>query len=180
MKLDDYKTFQYWYQGEPDLKDNSKEYCVEMLPLYAGSSSKVGFYNRWKVEFCSSKLNYPLCHYEMNSTQSLYKGYGEMIIFTWFLFDNHFLFSFAYDPGQRYCPDHWLNLGPHGCFHFGVHLRPMNYYQARLYCQHLYPGTSLAEITSNVTQYLITGAMAYNGFLVQSWWIASSRTKVID
>ena len=56
----------------------------------------------------------------------------------------------------------------------------MNYYQARLYCQHLYPGTSLAEITSNVTQYLLTGAMAYYGFLAQSWWIGSSRTKVIQ
>ena len=70
-------------------------------------------------------------------------------------------------------------MGPHGCFHFGFHVRPMTYYKARLYCQHLYPGTSLAEITSNVTQYLITGAMAYYGYLSQSWWIGASRTKVI-
>ena len=73
------------------------------------------------------------------------------------------------------CPPYWTSFGPFGCFFFARYAGPMDYDTAQEYCQHLYPGGSLAEIHDVKTQYFLMGAITSMGLksIYDQWWLGA-------
>ena len=56
------------------------------------------------------------------------------------------------------CPYDWLDFGDYGCFKFvdDSNLYPMSWTQGQEYCQSLYPNSDLAQVSSLITQSILS------------------------
>ena len=73
------------------------------------------------------------------------------------------------------CPYDWLDFGDYGCFKFvdDSNLYPMSWTQGQEYCQSLYPNSDLAQVSSLITQSILSTIALYE-YRVQSWLIGAT------
>ena len=90
----------------------------------------------------------------------------------WILF---FVFYLSIMKSSAYCPYDWLDFGDYGCFKFvdDSNLYPMSWTQGREYCQSLYPNSDLVQISSLITQSILSSIALYE-YREQSWLIGAT------
>ena len=70
------------------------------------------------------------------------------------------------------CLEPWIDLGYLGCFYFAVDSKPMDWFDAQMYCNDLDENAFLAEIHDEETQ-LVIAALA-NELPDNMWWLGGS------
>ena len=70
------------------------------------------------------------------------------------------------------CSEPWIDLGYLGCFYFAVDSKPMDWFDAQMYCNDLDENAFLAEIHDEETQ-LVIAALA-NELPDNMWWLGAS------